>query len=74
MKLLSFVLAWLAEPSTYAGLGALLAASGVHIDGIILRAVIQLLVASAGLAAVLLPEKTAAHQRRSCFRLDQKPD
>jgi hypothetical protein len=61
MKLLGFVLARLAEPSTYAGLGALLAAGGVQIDGIILRAVIQLLVASAGLAAVLLPEKTATH-------------
>lgn len=60
MKLLAFLLARLAEPSTYAGLGALLAAAGVHIDNSVLQAAIQLLVAGAGLAGVLIPEKALA--------------
>jgi hypothetical protein len=61
VKLVAFLVARLAEPSTYAGLGALLAAGGVHINAALLQAVIQLLVASAGLAAILLPEQTVAH-------------
>jgi hypothetical protein len=61
VKLVAFLVARLAEPSTYAGLGALLAAGGVHIDDAVLQAVIQLLVAIAGLAAILLPEQMVAH-------------
>lgn len=57
MILPAFLLARLREPSTYAGLGALLAASGIHLDPGVLRAVIQLVAAVAGLLAVLTPEK-----------------
>jgi len=61
MKFSAFVLERLTEPSTYAGLGALLAAGGVHIDNSVLQAVIQLLVALAGLGAVLIPENSGVH-------------
>lgn len=57
MGLLAFLLARLREPSSYAGVGALFAAAGVHVDSTILQAAIQLLVSAAGLAAVLIPEK-----------------
>jgi len=56
MNLLAFVLMRLREPSTYAGLGALLTAAGVHLSDQVLDALISAAVAVAGLAAVLLPE------------------
>ena len=59
MQLIAFVLARLREPSSYAGLGALLAAAGIHADQTVVRATIQVLVATAGLIAVLMPEKSA---------------
>jgi hypothetical protein len=60
MGVLAFLVARLKEPSSYAGLGAVLAALGVHVDDALLQAAVQLLVAAGGLAAVLLPEKSAA--------------
>ena len=54
--ILMFLLARLREPSTYAGVGALLAASGVHVDSAVLSAAIQVLISAAGLAAILIPE------------------
>ncbi len=59
MNLLEFVLDRLREPSTYAGLGAILAAAGVHVDDAALQTSIQALVALAGLAAVLVSERKA---------------
>ncbi|MGA8550950.1 MAG: hypothetical protein WB678_12005 [Stellaceae bacterium] len=55
--MIAFVLARLREPSSYAGLGALLAAAGIHADDAVVQATIQVLVAAAGLIAVLMPEK-----------------
>ncbi|MGA8382975.1 MAG: hypothetical protein WB710_17760 [Stellaceae bacterium] len=57
MPMIAFVLARLREPSSYAGLGALLAAAGIHADDAVVQATIQVLVAAAGLIAVLMPEK-----------------
>jgi hypothetical protein len=57
MNLLWFIVARLKEPSSYAGLGALLAAAGIHVDNSILDAVIQVMVSVAGLIAVLVPER-----------------
>lgn len=57
MPLLEFVVARLQEPSTYAGLGALLAAAGIHVNDMVVQAFIQVLVSVAGLVAVLMPEK-----------------
>ena len=59
MALLSFVLARLKEPSTYAGIGALVATSGIHVDSAVLQAGIQVIVSLAGLVAMLIPEKSA---------------
>ncbi len=56
--MIAFVLARLREPSSYAGLGALLAAAGIHADDAVVQATIQVLVAAAGLIAVLMPEKS----------------
>jgi hypothetical protein len=56
MTVFAFLLARLREPSSYAGLGALLAALGIHVDDAVLQAAIQLLIAAGGLAAVLMPE------------------
>ncbi|HEY1257789.1 MAG TPA: hypothetical protein VGF34_00960 [Stellaceae bacterium] len=60
MNLLLFLLERLREPSSYAGLGALFGAAGIHVDDAVLQAVVQLLVAIAGLVAVLVPEKRQA--------------
>jgi hypothetical protein len=63
MNLVAFLLARLKEPSTYAGIGALLAATGIRADDAVVQAVVQALVSLAGLAAVLMPEKTGSVQR-----------
>jgi len=57
MNLLAFLVARLKEPSSYAGIGAVLAALGIHTDDAVVQAAIQLLVAAAGLAGLLLPER-----------------
>ncbi|HZT87395.1 MAG TPA: hypothetical protein VFA12_05450 [Stellaceae bacterium] len=56
MNLLGFLLARLKEPSSYAGLGMILAAFGVTPSDGTMQAIVQLCVAVAGLAAVLAPE------------------
>jgi uncharacterized membrane protein len=63
MNAVAFLLARLKEPSTFAGLGALLAAAGIHANDAVVQAIVQALVSLAGLAAVLMPEKIAAGQR-----------
>lgn len=47
------------EPSTYAGLGTILAIFGLHVVPEKLTAIITTLTAVAGLLAVFLPEKKA---------------
>ena len=54
--MIDFLLARLKEPSTYAGLGAVLAAAGIHIPDATLSAGISAAVAIAGFAAALVPE------------------
>jgi hypothetical protein len=58
VPLIAFALARLREPSTYAGLGAVFAAAGIHADQAVVEAAVQVLVAVAGLVAVLMPEKS----------------
>jgi hypothetical protein len=60
MTLLTYLVARLKEPSTYAGLGALLAAAGLHPSQEILGAAVNATMALAGFAAVLLPEGSAS--------------
>jgi len=57
MQMLAFVLARLSEPSSYAGLGAILALAGFHFSNSILGQFVQLLAAGCGLAALLLKER-----------------
>jgi hypothetical protein len=58
--LLDYLLARAKEPSTYAGLGALLAAVGLHFSSTDVSALVQACVAVAGAAAVVLAEKGIA--------------
>jgi ATP-dependent Zn protease len=60
MALVQFLVARLKEPSTYAGLGALLAAAGVHLHPDVLSAATSAAMALAGLAAVLIPERSSS--------------
>jgi hypothetical protein len=57
MQTLAFVLARLSEPSSYAGLGALLALAGLHFSNTELGQLAQFLAAGCGLAALLLKER-----------------
>ncbi len=57
MQMLAFVLARFSEPSSYAGLGAILALAGFHFSNSILGQLVQLLAAGCGLAALLLKER-----------------
>jgi hypothetical protein len=52
----SFILARLQEPSTYAGLGGIALALGMHLSGDQLGAITSMLVAGAGAASAFLPE------------------
>jgi sulfite exporter TauE/SafE len=54
---MSYILDRLKEPSSYAGLGALLALVGVNLDGQLLQAIAGVAAALAGLAAVFVKEK-----------------
>ena len=58
MDFVGFLLARLKEPSSYAGLGAILAAAGLHPSEALLSSGVNAAVALAGLTAVLLPEKS----------------
>jgi len=51
------LLSRLREPSTYAGLAAVLAAAGVNLDPSLFQALTLTATGIAGLVAVLLPEK-----------------
>ncbi len=57
MQTLSFLLSRFSEPSSYAGLGALLALAGLHFSNTDLGQLAQFLAAGCGLAAVLLKER-----------------
>jgi hypothetical protein len=56
---MNYLLARLREPSTYAGLAALLAAFGVTIAPEKMTAIVSLATALAGAAAVFLPDRKA---------------
>jgi hypothetical protein len=57
MPTLVYLLARLREPSSYAGLGALLAMVGLHFSDSVLGQLAQFLAAGCGLAALLLKER-----------------
>jgi hypothetical protein len=57
MQVLTFLLARFSEPSSYAGLGALLALAGLHFSDSDLGQIAQFLAAGCGLAALLLKER-----------------
>ena len=59
MQIFAYLLARFSEPSSYAGLGAVLALLGVHLANSDLAEVTQVLAAACGLAALLLKERTA---------------
>lgn len=56
---MQYIVNRLKEPSTYAGLAAVLAALGLHVDPGILQAAVAVATGLAGLASVLLAEKQA---------------
>jgi len=56
---MQYLIARMKEPSTYAGLGVLMASFGYHIEPGILQSVVALLTGIAGLVSVLIGEKTA---------------
>lgn len=58
MQLLCYLLARLSEPSSYAGLGAVLALVGLNLPDPVLAQLIQLLAAACGLLALLLRERS----------------
>ena len=57
MQTLAYVLARLSEPSSYAGLGAILALAGFHFSDSVLGQLAQFLAAGCGLAALFLKER-----------------
>jgi hypothetical protein len=56
---MQYILDRLKEPSTYAGLTALLAAFGLQVDPGLLQAVFAVATAVAGLASIFVSEKQA---------------
>ena len=57
MPLFAYLLARLSEPSSYAGLGAVLALLGWHLSDPMLGQIVQCLGAACGLLALLLKER-----------------
>ena len=57
MPMLSYLLARFSEPSSYAGIGALLALTGIHFSDSDIAPLTQFLGAGCGLAALLLKER-----------------
>ena|SRR5579864_2172370 len=57
MSMLSYLLARFSEPSSYAGMGALLALAGIHFSDSDLAPLTQLLGTGCALAALLLKER-----------------
>ncbi len=58
MQLLAYLLARLSEPSSYAGLGALLALFGWNLPDTLLGQLAQLLAAGCGFLALCLKERS----------------
>jgi hypothetical protein len=56
MAVLAYLVARLKEPSTYAGLAALLGFAGVHLAPEAMTGIITFLTAAAALVAVLVPD------------------
>src|SRR5690348_15620764 len=57
MRFLAYLLARFSEPSSYAGLGAVLALFGLHVSDTIVGQIAQCLAALCALAALLLKER-----------------
>jgi hypothetical protein len=57
MQILAYLLARFSEPSSYAGLGAILALAGWHLSDTTLGQMVQLLAAACGLLALGLKER-----------------
>lgn len=57
MQAIAFLLARFSEPSSYAGLGAVLAMAGFHFSDSVLGQAAQFLAAGCGLAALFLKER-----------------
>jgi len=57
MPIVSYLLARFSEPSSYAGIGAVLALAGIHFSDSDLGQLAQLLAAGCGFAALLLRER-----------------
>ena len=60
MQYVTYLLARFSEPSSYAGLGAVIALIGWHLSDTDLDAVVQLLAAGCAVAALLLKERGPA--------------
>jgi sulfite exporter TauE/SafE len=56
---MKYIVDRLKEPSSYAGLGALLALVGVNLDGQLLQAIAGVAAALAGLASIFIKEQGA---------------
>jgi hypothetical protein len=56
---MTFIIARLREPSTYAGLAALLAAFGISVPSDLFQSIATVLTGIAGVAAVVLAERKA---------------
>lgn len=56
---MKYIVDRLKEPSSYAGLGALLALVGVHLDGQLLQAIAGVAAALAGLASIFIKEQAS---------------
>jgi hypothetical protein len=57
MHIIAYLLARLSEPSSYAGLGALLALAGLNLPDPVLGQLAQVLAAGCGLVALCLKER-----------------
>lgn len=57
MQILAYLLARFSEPSSYAGLGALLALAGWHLPDPVLAQLVQAAAAACGLVALCLKER-----------------
>jgi hypothetical protein len=56
--MLSYILARLKEPSTYAGIGTVAGLVGLHLSGAQVSAITDICVVLAGAAAAFVPEST----------------
>jgi hypothetical protein len=57
VRILAYLLARFSEPSSYAGLGAILALAGWHLPDPSLTQLVQFLAAACGLLALLLKDR-----------------